>query len=352
EAPLTTPESVDLHRYLRTMTNAGCGVAMMETSSHALCQQRVADIDFTVAIFTNLTQDHLDYHRTMEAYRDAKGTLFGNLSAHAVAVLNLDDEAGVHYAQHTRAKVLGFSMATAASDRRSCSAELFGRIRRMDIHGTCFELESPWGKREVIWNLVGAHNVQNCLGAMAAAVSLGVSFDQAVSGVTSFPGVPGRLEAVSDPTGKLPFRVLVDYAHTDDALRRVLSALRQLNPSRLIAVFGCGGDRDHGKRPKMARVVEELADLGVITSDNPRTEDPQAIIAEICQGIHNEQKFIVDADRTRAIDLAIREARSGDVVLIAGKGHENYQICGSEKRHFSDMEQALAAIQRRQVDEG
>lgn len=342
DAPLTTPESLDLYRYLRAMADAKCHAAFMETSSHSLCQNRVAGIDFGVGVFTNLTQDHLDYHRTMEEYRDAKAILFKNLFANAVAVMNMDDAASAYYAANTKAKVLGFTLDPGRKD-----AELCGRIRSMDIRGTRFQIDSPWGKRQVIWGLVGAHNVQNCLGALGAAVSLGISFDDAIAGLSSFVGVPGRLESVGDNHGAVPFRVLVDYAHTDDALRSVMRALRELKPTRLITVFGCGGDRDRTKRPKMARAVEEMADLGIITSDNPRTEEAHGIIADIWTGIKKESKFIVEADRAKAIDLAIKEARVGDVVLIAGKGHENYQIFGKEKRHFSDVEEASAAIERR-----
>jgi UDP-N-acetylmuramoyl-L-alanyl-D-glutamate--2,6-diaminopimelate ligase len=342
EAPLTTPESLDLYRYLRTMADANCHAAFMETSSHSLCQNRVAGIDFACGVFTNLTQDHLDYHRTMDEYREAKAILFKNLSADAVAVLNMDDPASQYMATNTKAKVLGFSL-----DPKMNGAELCGRIRSMDIRGTRFQIDSPWGKRQVVWGLVGAHNVQNCLGALGAAVALGISFDDAIAGLSSFVGVPGRLESVGDNHGAVPFRVLVDYAHTDDALRSVMRALRELKPTRLISVFGCGGDRDRTKRPKMARAVEEMADIGIITSDNPRTEDSHAIIADIWKGIQKENKFLVEADRAKAIDLAIKEARVGDVVLIAGKGHENYQIFGKEKRHFSDVEEANAAIERR-----
>ena len=348
EAPLTTPESLDLYRYLRDMADAGCEAAVMETSSHSLCQKRVAGIDFAVGVFTNLTQDHLDYHRTMDAYKDAKGILFSNLSSQAVAVLNMDDAAGAYYSSRTKANVLGFSVEdTSRRGEKVKHAELHGRILGMDIHGTQFHIETPWGSRYVSWKLVGAHNVQNCLGAVASAISLGASFDSVVAGLATFEGVPGRLQSVGDDRGDVPFRVLVDYAHTDDALRSVMRAIRELKPSRLIAVFGCGGDRDRTKRPKMGKAVEEMADLGVITSDNPRTEDPQAIIADIWPGIQQQHKFLVEPDRAKAIDLAIKEARAGDVLLIAGKGHENYQIFGKEKRHFSDAEQSMAAIERR-----
>ena len=345
DAPLTTPESLDLFAHLQAMVGAGCQAAMLEVSSHSLCQRRVEGLDFAVAAFTNLTQDHLDYHRTMEQYRDAKGLLFKALDSRAVAVLNFDDPVGLVFAKQTRAEVLGFSL------REQKKAELRAHILAMDIHGTTFGVLSPWGAREVRWSLVGAHNIQNALAALGTALALGAgdartfSFDGALSALERFAGVPGRLEPVGD--GLAPFRVLVDYAHTDDALRNVMSAMRRLNPSRLIVVFGCGGDRDRTKRPRMGNAVEVCADMGIVTSDNPRTEDPRVIVGEIWEGIHNKGKFTVEIDRAKAIDLAIREARPGDVVLIAGKGHETYQICGAQKIHFDDREQARAALERR-----
>lgn len=345
EAPLTTPESIDLFAYLKAMADAGCQGAMMEVSSHSLCQHRVEGLEFAVAAFTNLTQDHLDYHRTMENYRDAKGLLFSGLSKRATAVLNFDDPIGEYYARRTPAEVLGFSM------KKHKKAELRAQVASMDIHGTTFIVQSPWGSREVRWGMVGAHNIQNALAALGSALALGCgdartfSFDNALSALERFKGVPGRLEPVGD--GVAPFRVLVDYAHTDDALRNVINAMRALKPSRLIVVFGCGGDRDRAKRPKMGRVVEELADLGIVTSDNPRTEEPSAIIADIWAGIQRQSKFSVEPDRAKAIEFAIREARPGDVVLIAGKGHEDYQIVGTKKHHFDDREEALAAIERK-----
>ena len=349
EAPLTTPESLDLHRYLRTMADAGCDSAFMETSSHSLCQHRVAGIHFDAAIFTNLTQDHLDYHRTMAEYREAKTILFRNLLPDSVAILNVDDANAAHIAANTPAQLMGFTIQGDSISPFGLNAEIAATIRRMNIHGTLFGLHTPWGNREVHIKLAGAHNVQNALGALAAAVTLGADFDGAIAALESFNGVPGRLESVELPQSNTaqPFRVFVDYAHTEDALRSVMNALRELKPSRLIAVFGCGGDRDRSKRPKMGRAVEELADLGVITSDNPRTEDPACILDQICCGIRAQGKFIVEPDRAKAIAMAIDEARSDDVVLIAGKGHENYQIFGAEKRHFSDVEEALSALQKR-----
>jgi UDP-N-acetylmuramoyl-L-alanyl-D-glutamate--2,6-diaminopimelate ligase len=346
-APLTTPDAVELQACLREMVEARRRACIMEVSSHSLCLGRVEGLEFAAAGFSNLTQDHLDYHRTMEAYREAKAALFRGLTSRAVAVLNLDDPAGEYYAGLTRARVLGYSL------RNHPGAELRARVLSLDLQGTTFELESPWGRREVRWRLCGRHNVENALLAAGVAVAMGIEsgegcrsrFDQLLAALTRFAGVPGRLEAVSD--GLAPFRVLVDYAHTDDALRNVLQAMRALNPSRIIVVFGCGGDRDRGKRPKMAKAVEELADLGIITSDNPRTEEPEQIFDDIRAGVSKPEKFLEEHDRAAAIDRAVREAQAGDVVLIAGKGHEDYQIVGREKRRFDDREEACAALARR-----
>jgi len=349
DAPLTTPESLDLHRYLRSMADAGCDSAFMETSSHSLCQHRAAGIHFDAAVFTNLTQDHLDYHRTMDAYREAKAMLFRNLLPDSVAVLNLDDEAGRYYAQLTPARVMGFTIRGDEASPFSWNTEIAATIRSMDIHGTSFGLETPWGNREIHIKQAGAHNVQNAIGSLAAAMALGADFDRAIEALEVFSGVPGRLESVELPKGMgdQSFRVFVDYAHTEDALRSVMKALRELRPSRVIAVFGCGGDRDRKKRPLMGKAVEEMADLGIITSDNPRTEDPIAILGEICAGIRAQGKFIIEPDRAKAIEFTVNEARAGDVVLIAGKGHETYQIFGTEKRHFSDVEEALKSLKKR-----
>lgn len=351
EAPLTTPESLDLHRYIRTMVDAGCDSAFMEASSHALCQHRIDGIHFETAVFTNLTQDHLDFHRTMEEYREAKSILFRELLPDATAIINMDDMNGPFFAKNTRARVLGFNTRMSGAPRRMSVFKypMSAMITRMTTQGTIFNLESPWGRCEINMKLAGVHNVQNALGALGAAVSMGADFNKCVQALESFDGVPGRLQSVAlDPKTEAgraqSFRVFVDYAHTEDALRSVMNALRELKPSRIISVFGCGGDRDRTKRPKMGRAVEEMADLGVITSDNPRTEDPDGIIAEICSGIHNQSKFIVEPDRAKAISMAIKEARGGDVVLIAGKGHENYQIHGTKKYPFSDLQHALRSL--------
>ncbi len=337
---LTTPEAPELFQYLNEMNENGCESCIMEVSSHSLCQHRTEGIEFTTGIFTNLSQDHLDYHRTMAEYRDAKGLLFDSLSKKATAVLNMDDPQGAHYASRTKAEVWGYSTQLHPK------AELSARVKLMNIHGTVFELTTPWGKREVQLKLVGAHNVQNALAALGASLALGTNelqtfnMDTAIGALERFRGIPGRLE----PVGRdgVPFQIMVDYAHTDDALRSVLTALRDLLPSRLIVVFGCGGDRDHGKRPKMGRVVEKYADMGVVTSDNPRD-----IIAGIWEGIQQKSRFSVEVDRGSAIEMAIQEARPGDVVLIAGKGHEDYQIVGKKKIPFDDRVEARKALDKR-----
>lgn len=354
-ASLTTPDTPELFALLREAAEAGCRAAFMELSSHALVQKRAAGLSFEAAVFTNFTQDHLDYHRTMEEYRAAKGLLFEGLSPSATAVLNADDPAAEYYAARTRARVLRYSLRQPA--------ELRATVLRHDADGAAFRLETPWGRRELHWSPAGPHNVANAAAALAAATVLGADFDAACEALASFPGVPGRLERVGpawtvapeatelaaarDAEEQLPFRVLVDYAHTDDALRAVLESLRAARPNRLIVVFGCGGDRDRSKRPKMGRVVEKGADLAVLTSDNPRTEEPHAIIADVLTGVKEPERFSVEADRATAIRLAIREAREGDIVLIAGKGHETYQIVGTEKRPFDDRLCARKALRER-----
>ncbi|MCX7805671.1 MAG: UDP-N-acetylmuramoyl-L-alanyl-D-glutamate--2,6-diaminopimelate ligase [Planctomycetota bacterium] len=334
ESAMTTPESLDICRYLYRMKINGCKACSMEVSSHSLVQHRVEGIGFSAAVFTNLTQDHLDYHKTMDEYRRAKGLLFEKLSPDATAILNDDDEASVEYAGKTKAKIWRYSVSHGMAD-------WVGRVRSMDMHGTRFDIYGPFGHAEVRWKLLGMHNVENALGAMAACVSMGVGFEEAAYALESFQGAPGRLEAVPGTGG---FRVLVDYAHTDDALRRILTALRNLQPKRVITVFGCGGDRDRGKRPKMGRVVEEMSDIAIVTSDNPRSEDPKAIIDDILAGMKNPGKAIVEADRREAIARALAEAREGDIVLIAGKGHEKYQIIKDQKRYFDDRQEAARML--------
>jgi UDP-N-acetylmuramoyl-L-alanyl-D-glutamate--2,6-diaminopimelate ligase len=315
-AQRTTSEAIDLQRDLRRMLDAGDTACAMEVSSHALDQQRVAGVRFAAAAFTNLTQDHLDYHADMEAYFAAKALLFDGRCPTAA---NADDAYGRRLPADLR-----FGLATPGAEVRAEDV-------RYGAHGTAFRLRTPWGDAEVATRLVGRFNVENALAAVSSAGLAGVPLAAIVTGLEGVAGVPGRLEVVS---GDRPFAVIVDYAHTADALENVLRALRPLATGRLIVVFGCGGDRDRGKRPTMARVACALADEVIITTDNPRSEDPLAIIAEVAAGA--DGRHAVEPDRRRAIERAIAAAAPGDVVLIAGKGHEQGQDVAGSITPFDD----------------
>lgn len=335
-AEMTTPGPVFLAGLFATMRDHGCQACAMETSSHALDQQRVAGVRFAAAGFTNLTGDHLDYHGTMEAYADAKATLFAMLDADAVACVNADSPFAGRMVRDCRARVVRFSMTP--------DADWTARDIRATASGTRFILHSPDGSVEVSMRLVGRHNVENALCAAAlAGERFGMTVHEIASGLGSARGAPGRLQAVD--AGQ-PFAVLVDYAHTDDALENVLRALRPLTRGNLRVVFGCGGDRDRTKRPRMARVAERLADVVYVTSDNPRTEDPLRIIDDIRAGFSrgSGKPVLVEPDRRAAIRLALLDARPGDCVLLAGKGHENYQIVGTTRHHFDDVEEATRVL--------
>ncbi|MCX7934155.1 MAG: UDP-N-acetylmuramoyl-L-alanyl-D-glutamate--2,6-diaminopimelate ligase [Planctomycetota bacterium] len=335
-APLTTPESVEFSAYLAAMAESGVEVAAAEVSSHALVQHRVWPHRFACAVFTNLTRDHLDYHRDMDSYLRAKKILFDNLDAEAVAAVNIHSPASGRMVADTRARVIRYGMEE--------TAEVFGRILASDLRGTTLEVRCGGGVRRVFSPLVGTYNALNVLAALAAIHGLGLDVAAAAEAVASFGGVPGRLERIVGPNGVTAF---VDYAHTDDALRAVLSVLRPLTPARLIAVFGCGGDRDRGKRPLMARAAEENADIVIITSDNPRTEDPQAIIRDIVAGLRRPGEAHIIVERRAAVQEAVRLAREGDVILLAGKGHEDYQIIGTTKYPMDDrqlLRDAFAAL--------
>ena len=337
-APNTTPGPIQLAEMMDQAVAAGATDLVMEVSSHALHQQRVAGIEFAAAAFTNLTGDHLDYHGTMQRYFEAKRRLFESLSPRAAAVLNRDDRWSEPLAAATRARVVWYGLSPAA--------EVWAQIERIEADGTEFVLRHGPDSARVHTRLIGRHNVYNCLTAAASALALGVGLDDLAAALGSFAQVPGRLQRV--PV-EAPFTVLVDYAHTDDAMENVLRALAPIKQGRLILVFGCGGDRDRTKRPRMARVAEHLADRIIVTSDNPRTEGPRAIISEIVAGFSPEGrgKLHVEPDRRAAIALAIAEAGEGDVVLLAGKGHENYQILGTTKIHFDDVEIAAEFMNQR-----
>ena len=313
-APNTTPGSLDVQRFLAEMASAGAEYAVMEVSSHALDQYRVDAVDFACGIFTNITPEHLDYHKTFDAYLTAKGKLFRYLPRASVAVLNADDPNSMALAKRTEAKVVWYGIETPAA----YMAELVS----MGLDGATIRLTTPVGLATIQTPLIGVHNVYNILAAAAAAHAMGIARDETVAGVSALAGVPGRLERISEVKA---FAAFVDYAHTDDGLKKVLAALRPLTDGRLIVVFGCGGDRDRSKRPRMGHVAQELADVVVVTSDNPRSEDPQAIIDEILAGTTPSENLYTEPDRKKAIEAACRLAGRDDVVIVAGKGHETYQ---------------------------
>jgi UDP-N-acetylmuramoyl-L-alanyl-D-glutamate--2,6-diaminopimelate ligase len=322
------------------MLEAGCTVMVMEASSHALSQGRCAGIDFAAAAFTNLTGDHLDYHKTLDNYLDAKARLFESLSVHATAVLNRQSPQSAILARRTQARPFWYGI--------DADADLAAHVESMDTDGTTYRLVHEGHAMRIRSPLLGLHNVSNHLAAAGLCLGAGLELEAIADGLASLTCVPGRLDRVQWDG---PFSVLVDFAHTDDALQNVLTTLRPLCRGRLIVLFGCGGDRDRTKRPRMARVTESLADRVVVTSDNPRTEEPDRIIADILAGFTHPQAetLHVEPDRRAAIEWALRQAGPGDLVLIAGKGHEAYQIIGREKLPFSDKAIAQEALQRWQA---
>ncbi len=330
----TTPGALELAGYLHEARQRGATAAVMEASSHALDQQRTDGLRFAAAAFTNLTGDHLDYHKTMENYAAAKARLFAGLNEQAVAVMNRDDPAYTRMIRDCRARVVTYGI--------DGPADLHATLLGSTSEGTVYQLRTEGRELKLENALVGKHNVYNALAAAGLARALDVSLDDVAAGLTAVRHVPGRLQRV--PCG-LPCDVFVDYAHSDDSLRNVLSVLRPLARKRLITVFGCGGDRDRTKRPRMARVAAEFSDLIFVTSDNPRTEDPLSIIAQVLTGFDADARRRVneEPDRARAIAAALAAAEAGDIVLIAGKGHEDYQIIGTRRIHFDDVEAAIQA---------
>ena len=341
----TTPGAVELQQLLARMNEARLDSVVMEVSSHALAMDRTAGCEYDVAVFTNLTQDHLDYHRTMEEYFQAKLRLFTGLGqgkkTRQRAIVNMDDPRGVYVRAACRVPVWGYAL--------NVSADLMAENVRLSMNGSTFTAATPAGTFTVESRLVGEHNVYNLLGAIGVALHGGATCDQVREAVARVNNVPGRFERVS--AGQ-DFTVVVDYAHTEDALVRLLTAARTLKTERIITLFGCGGDRDRGKRPKMGRAAVEFSDVVILTSDNPRTEDPLAILREVEAGVREalqrrpSVQYHMVADRREAIGTAVRLARPGDILLIAGKGHEDYQIVGTKKMHFDDREVAREAIQQ------
>jgi UDP-N-acetylmuramoyl-L-alanyl-D-glutamate--2,6-diaminopimelate ligase len=341
----TTPESLDLQELLAQIANAGCKAAAMEVSSHALAQDRTRGLEWNVAVFTNLTQDHLDFHSTMENYFEAKAKLFIGLAGQKqkdkpVAIVNIDDRYGQQLLDRIdkTVAVVTYGMGLRADFRASnYRAEFTGTSYQLDARGKSYLVRVP---------LIGRFNVTNSMAALAAADALGINLRNAVLSLAKAPQVPGRLELVP---AKRQFQVFVDYAHTPDALGNVLKTLRELQPNRLIAVFGCGGDRDRQKRPLMAEMADRLADYSIVTSDNPRKEDPNAIIAEIQKGFRSN-RYEKIPDRTEAINRAVALARPRDIVLVAGKGHENYQEFADYTIPFDDIQVARRAIEDHPVE--
>jgi UDP-N-acetylmuramoyl-L-alanyl-D-glutamate--2,6-diaminopimelate ligase len=338
----TTPFAVDLHQQLAQAVQAGCTVGLMEVSSHALDQGRAKGCPFEVGIFTNLTQDHLDYHHDMATYFQAKALLFSDEYLKGRGIIRYDDEYGQKLiAQLPAERVWSYSAKNAEAD-------LWTGDLAYSPTGVAGTLHTPMGDRSFVSPLVGDYNLENLLAAIGCVLHLGMDLDTIVAAVAKFPGVPGRMEQVKIADSQ-DISVIVDYAHTPDSLDNLLRAARPFIKGQMICVFGCGGDRDRTKRPQMAKIAAELADQVVVTSDNPRTEDPEKILADVVAGIPAGQDIKVIADRAAAIALAIKMAQSGDGVLIAGKGHEDYQIIGTEKIHFDDREQARLALADRSV---
>jgi len=329
-ASRTTPESADIHAMIHRMKTLQCDSLVLEVSSHAIVQERVAHIEFDAAVFTNLTHEHLDYHGSMECYFLAKQRLFTGLAAQqktAVAVINLDDEWGRRlFREHVGSSKIGYGF-----DAR---AEVRGSAAKLSLEGTVFQADTPWGRLELRLRLPGRFNMHNALAAVAAAGAAGLPPEAIVQGLEGLQTVPGRL----DPVATRGRRVFIDYAHTSDALENVLRTLREITSDRIVLVFGCGGNRDKDKRRKMGAIAARLADYSVITNDNPRREEPGVIVAQIMEGFDSTDQYEVVFDREEAIARGLELTRRGDVLLVTGKGHENYQEFADTVVPFSDRE--------------
>lgn len=345
-SPNTTPESRDLQELVFRMSADGVDCLIMEVSSHGLELSRADDIDFDVVAFTNLTRDHLDFHRDFEHYFTAKRRIFSLAEKSAknnkAGIVNIDDPYGKEiFSAKGQWSYPLFGIGLDAGADFSVKKESIVNT----ISGVSYEVRFPGGKMHVALSLGGRFNVYNSLVALASAYCLGIPQNAILEGLSWLDNVPGRFDRLSS---KLGFHVVVDYAHTDDALHKLLLSVRELSPARIITVFGCGGNRDKSKRPLMGRAAAELSDLAIITSDNPRNENPEAIISDILSGIESGN-YEIEIDRRKAIARAIEIAKEGDIVVIAGKGHEDYQIFGTEKRHFDDRETAREFITAREA---
>ena len=331
-APLTTPDSLTIAEKQAEMIKNGAKYMITEASSHALSQNRLASINFKAAAFTNLTGDHLDYHKTKQNYLDSKTKLFTSLAIDSFAVLNRESPESEYIAKNTKAKIIWYAIEE--------KADLVAKIESMDVSGTVYRLNYEGHSAIVKTPLIGMYNISNHLAAAGLCLGAGLDLQTIAAGLSELKLIPGRLEKVNWDGN---FAVLIDYAHTDDALKNVLSILKPLCKGKLRVVFGCGGDRDKTKRPRMAQVAEQFADYIIVTSDNPRTEEPLVIIDDILKGFASNEaretsKRLVIPDRKQAIEKTMQVAAKDDIILIAGKGHEDYQIIGKTKYHFSDKE--------------
>lgn len=337
-ATRTTPESLDLQRIFFDAHQAGCQAMAMEVSSQGLAAERLRGTRFAAAVFTNLSVDHLDFHKTMEDYFDAKKRLFDTVagqSPDAPAAVNIDDAYGRRLAAEPN---LAGRLVTFG-----CHPEALVRAENIQVSemGSAFRAVTPWGEIRVDLGLAGRFNIMNALAAMSVCGALGAPLEAMAAALAKISSVPGRLERIDDPRGR---HIFVDYAHTEDALCNVLQTLRETTPGRLICLFGCGGNRDRSKRPRMGAAVSEFADYAIVSSDNPRNEDPIAIIDEILAGMDRSKPHLIEPDRARAIRDSLRAASPGDTVLIAGKGHETYQEVAGRMTHFDDREVVREAL--------
>lgn len=344
QATRTTPDVTSNHKMLREMLNQGCRSAVMEVTSHALDQGRVANIEYDVAIFTNLSLDHLDYHQTMENYYLAKNRLFRSFDPKTAkkkalpktAVINSDSPWHLKMIEGCKGEIISYGIESKAS--------LMASDIRLTSSGTTFTVSYKGESVPCSWPLIGRFNVYNFLAAAAVGLVRGVPLADIVSIMEKFPAVPGRLEAVPNELG---LKIYVDFAHSDDALANVFECLRELKSGKIITVFGCGGDRDKSKRSKMGQVCDEFSDITIVTSDNPRSEEPETIIREIIQGFKGQGNYIVEVDRRAAIEKAIAIATPDDIILIAGKGHETYQIFAHKTIEFDDRKVASQLCQKK-----
>ena len=341
ESSLTTPDALTIAGLMAKMVSSGAKYMVTEASSHALSQNRLAGIDFAAAAFTNLTGDHLDYHQTKEKYLAEKTKLFTSLSPDAVAVLNRQSDEAQIIASKTNAKIFWYAVDE--------SADICAKVISMDANRTCYELTFEGQTRPVKTTLIGKHNISNQLAAAGLCFAVGIDIDIVAKGIEQTVSVPGRLDPVD--AGQ-DYAVFVDYAHTDDALKNVLVTLKPLCKNNLTVLFGCGGDRDKTKRPRMAAVAEQYADRIIVTSDNPRTESPQAIIEDILKGFSDAKaaNITVEPDRKKAIELAVQSAQKDDIILLAGKGHETYQLIGDKKFDFNDKTIAMGFIRTQNTE--